>query len=81
MTRSVAEVLNAALLLPDEGRAEVAARLLDSLDAVQDDDAAVMWESEVRQRIRELDRGEVETMSWPEARKVIIGEHDGPPSS
>ena len=65
--------------LPDTDRAEVAARLLESLDSGQDADAPEQWEQEVRRRLEELDRGDVKTIPWSEARAIIRGERDVPP--
>jgi len=43
MSRSSAEVLEAALALPEEQRAEVAEKLLASLDGELDADAESEW--------------------------------------
>lgn len=67
------QVLTDALALPDEDRAEVAHRLLDSIEAVDphanlsDEDLVL----ELTRRAREAASGESPGSSWPEARRRI----------
>jgi putative addiction module component (TIGR02574 family) len=64
--------LVAALELPHEKRAELAARLLESLDEVEDQhevDAA--WALEIERRCAALDSGEAVTSDWNEFRARI----------
>ena len=67
-----------ALSLPDSERAELAARLIESLDAEVDEDVNAAWDDEIKRRIQELDSGVVTTVPWPEARRIILGLSDGP---
>jgi putative addiction module component (TIGR02574 family) len=64
-------ILQEALKLPPEARAELAASLLDSLDDRVDPDAQAMWDQEIRRRLEEIDRGQVRMVPWTEARKTI----------
>lgn len=73
MNRDPASVLEDALKLPAEARAAVAASLILSLDEPVDPDAEAAWAVEIERRIGELKSGVVQPMSWPEARKAIIG--------
>lgn len=58
-----ARVLEEALTLPVEDRAQVAHELLRSLE--QDDpDAAIAWTDEVRRRIDEVEAGTAELDDW-----------------
>jgi putative addiction module component (TIGR02574 family) len=70
----VENVLAAALRLPTEARAVVAAELIESLDepgqAAEDVEAA--WGDEIRQRLAEVDAGVVTPIPWPEARRRIF---------
>ena len=70
-----------ALQLPDTERAELAARLIESLDPEMDQDLDTAWSAEIERRIRELDDGTVKSIPWPEARRMIAGELDGPAAS
>ena len=78
MTRGLADILTDALLLPEPERGELAARLIDSLDPATDDDAESAWAEEVRGRLEELRTGRVSPIPWPEARRLILEDGDGP---
>jgi putative addiction module component (TIGR02574 family) len=78
MNTTAQELYDNALALPDSERAELAARLIDSLDAEVDDDVNTAWDNEIKRRIEELDSGAVTTIPWPEARRIILGLSDGP---
>jgi putative addiction module component (TIGR02574 family) len=60
-----------ALQLPEEERAELALRLLDSVgepaEAVE-----CAWIEEAKRRLAEIQRGEVGTAPWAEARNRIF---------
>lgn len=75
----VENVLVAALRLPAEARAAVAAELIGSLDdseqAAEDVEAA--WSAEIRQRLADVDAGVVTPISWPEARRRISAAASG----
>ncbi|HEX2643573.1 MAG TPA: addiction module protein [Thermoanaerobaculia bacterium] len=57
------EVARIALELDEAGRAELAARLLDSLEVPGSD---VAWEAELERRAEELESGAVKGISWEE---------------
>lgn len=69
------KVLEEALALPARERAQVAARLIESLEPAADDDSEVeaAWRGEVARRVRELDDGSVKSIDWLEARRQILG--------
>lgn len=67
-------LLQEALKLPSEGRAALAAALLDSLDDLVDEDAEEAWRAEIERRIAELDSGKVKAIPWAEARRRIVGQ-------
>ncbi len=73
MKERVSDILKEALKLPPEARAALAGTLLDSLDDTVDQDAESAWEAEILLRLKEIDRGRVKLMPWPEARKKISG--------
>jgi hypothetical protein len=61
----VEEVESAALQLPQEARARIAARLIESLDEEARIERA--WAAEVRERMRAVDAGELELISKEES--------------
>ena len=62
---------------PHSERADLAVRLIESLDAeAEDEDAAAFWESEIRARLEDLDQGKVQTVPWSEARRMILDDGD-----
>lgn len=77
MNASAKKLLADAMVLPDTDRAELAAELIESLDCEFDSGDVVEWESEIQRRVADLDSGEVKTVPWSEARKLIMGQSDG----
>jgi putative addiction module component (TIGR02574 family) len=63
------ELLKKALALPDKDRAELAASLIDSLDATVDDDAEAAWQEEIAHRLNDIETGKVKTIPWDEVRR------------
>jgi putative addiction module component (TIGR02574 family) len=55
MKQDPTNLLKEALKLPPEGRAALAAALLDSLDHEVDQDSEAAWEAEIDRRLRDLD--------------------------
>lgn len=53
-------VLEEALKLTANERAEVAEQLLASLDEVPDNDVDQAWQEEIQRRLQQVERGEVE---------------------
>jgi len=62
------QILEQALLLPENQRAAIAASLLHSLDSECDTDSEAQWNSDVRRRLDEIDNGSVELIPWSEVR-------------
>ena len=75
----VEDVLIAALRLPVEARAAVAAELLESLDGVDEaeEDVGAAWSDEIRQRLADVDAGVVTPIPWAEARRRILAAASG----
>lgn len=59
----------AALELPPDERAELAQKLLLSLDDPSEEELAETWLSEAKRRAGELDRGEVQPIAAEEVRR------------
>ena len=73
MKQHQTNLLKEALKLPAEGRAALAAALLDSLDHEVDQDSEAAWEAEIDRRLRDLDSGAVRPIPWSKARLKIFG--------
>lgn len=72
MTRSVAELLEEALRLPEAEREELASRLMDSLEPTASEaEIEAAWGDEIRRRIEDLETGRVKPIRWEEARRMI----------
>lgn len=70
------KVLEEALALPPEERADLAATLIDSLDEREDEAVEEAWAREIQRRMREVESGTVKTIPWSEARKRILALRD-----
>jgi putative addiction module component (TIGR02574 family) len=71
MTNTATTVLEQALSLPDHDRAEIAARLLESLDESEREGIDVEWAQEIDRRCEALDSGEAVTTDWHEFRAHV----------
>jgi putative addiction module component (TIGR02574 family) len=76
MTQDATELLQRALALSAEERAELASSLLESLDGPPEDPEAVeaAWNEEIARRIEDLDSGKGKTVSWEEVRQRLSSE-------
>lgn len=71
MKPAMEEVARQALALDEQERAEVAARLLDSLeqsDEAEDD----VWAAELERRAAELESGAVQGVAWEDLRERLV---------
>jgi putative addiction module component (TIGR02574 family) len=74
MRADAGRILDEALKLPPEVRANLADLLLESVEAGEPDETvAKVWKAEIDRRLRELDSGAVKVVPWPEARRRIFG--------
>lgn len=71
MTNTTQRLLDEALDLPDSERAELATRLIDSLDAADRDGVDAAWAAEIERRCAALDSGEAVASDWAEVRARI----------
>lgn len=78
MNTTAKQLYDNARHLPDSERADLAAWLIESLDPEVDRNVGETWDVEIKQRLDELDSGEVTAVPWPEARRRILGLSDGP---
>lgn len=77
MTQEAIELLNKALALSEEERAELASTLIDSLDSLIDDNAEAAWQQEIARRVEELQSGKAQTVSWEAVREKARSILDG----
>jgi putative addiction module component (TIGR02574 family) len=71
MNRQSAELLQKALSLSEEERANLACSLIDSLDGPIDEGVENAWDEEIRRRIQDLDAGQAKTVPWEDVRRRI----------
>jgi putative addiction module component (TIGR02574 family) len=71
MTQRASELLQKALSLSEEERAELAGSLIESLDATVDQAAEAAWNEEIARRIADLDSGKAKTIPWEVVRSRI----------
>lgn len=71
MERHATELLRDALALPPEARSALIDSLIESLDATVDEGAAETWKREIELRLKQIDGGTVELISWGAARKRL----------
>ena len=74
MTSTADKVLQEAMSLPGEERAAIAARLIASLDAGDEErpaDVEEAWAAEIERRCEALDAGTAVTQSWEDVRRRI----------
>jgi len=75
MTAPADRVLQDALGLSEQERAEIAVRLIESLDVASDAEAAEVeaaWAAEIERRVAELDAGTVKSIPWEEVRQRLL---------
>ena len=77
MTERTQELLQKALSLPDNERAELAGSLIASLDTNIDPDVDAAWQTEIARRADELRSGKISTISWPQVQKEARSLLDG----
>ncbi len=71
MTQQASELLQKALSLSEEERAELAGSLIESLDVTVDEAAEAAWNEEIARRIEDLDSGKAKTIPWEVVRSRI----------
>jgi putative addiction module component (TIGR02574 family) len=69
VTQEAHELLQKALALPDNERAELAGNLISSLDTAVDMNVDAAWQQEVARRAQEIESGKVKTVSWEQVRQ------------
>ena len=67
MPMTIDQIVKEALALPSEARALLADRLVESLDAAEDNRIDRLWATEAKRRRDEVRQGRVQTISGDEA--------------
>ena len=71
MSLMTERILQDALTLFDDQRAELATRLIQSLDQAVDPEAEEAWAVEIERQCAALDAGEAVTSDWHDVRRRI----------
>ena len=71
MSLTTERIIEDVLLLPEDQRAELAVRLLQSLDREIDPDAEETWATEIERRCAAVDAGEITLSDWHDVRRRI----------
>ena len=71
MSLTTERIFEDVLSLPEDQRAELAARLLESLDREVDPDAEEAWATEIERRCAAVDAGETTLSEWHDVRRRI----------
>lgn len=71
MTQKSQVLLEEALKLSPDERAEVAEQLIASLEEAPDIDVEQAWQEEVQRRLQQIERGEVKTIPWEEVQRRL----------
>ena len=84
MPRDLRNVFREAFDLPENDRATLAGLLIESLEGPPDAAVEEEWAMEAERRWQEIDRGEVQTISWEEVRAKLFrrgSNHNAPESA
>jgi putative addiction module component (TIGR02574 family) len=65
------KILQDVLALPEDERAEIAAQLIESLDASPEAGVDEAWAAEIERRCALLDAGQAVTSDWEDVRRRI----------
>lgn len=71
MTLMADKLYKKALKLTEQERAELAAKIIDSLDSEEEVGVEAAWLIEVERRMQELDSGAVHSIPWEEVRNNL----------
>jgi putative addiction module component (TIGR02574 family) len=71
MDTTIEKILEQALEMPPKDRAAIAERLILSLDVQADSDVEATWQREIRQRVAEIEKGEVVCIPWDTVRERL----------
>jgi len=76
MERTLNDVFQQAVQLPERNRATLAGLLIETLDPVSEPDAEAAWSEEIERRLADIDAGTVELIPWEDVRAELFGESE-----
>ena len=71
MTKPAEKVLSEALGLAARERAEIAAKLIASLDDEPDEDVEAAWVAEVERRVEAVEAGRANLVPWEDVERRV----------
>ena len=71
MTKAPLQIVQQALALPPEARADLAEQLLSSLDSAEQSEIDRAWAEEADRRMAAIESGEEELIDGAEIRKLL----------
>ncbi|OGQ77319.1 MAG: hypothetical protein A2289_00155 [Deltaproteobacteria bacterium RIFOXYA12_FULL_58_15] len=71
MTDAAEEILFQALELSVDQRAELVARLLESLDGEPDEDVEAAWAAEIQRRVQKVRSGQAQFDDWDAVKERL----------
>jgi putative addiction module component (TIGR02574 family) len=74
MARDLKELIREAAELPDSDRATLAGVMIESLDPKPTAAIKAAWSREIERRVREIDEGSVELISWEKVRAELFAD-------
>jgi putative addiction module component (TIGR02574 family) len=74
MARTIEQLIDEALRLPEGERARIATRLLESLDEAKEEAVDIAWAAEIERRCADRDSGCTSGADWEDVRRRIENE-------
>lgn len=71
MSRQMEDLYEEASQLTENERAELAGKLLESLEGEPDPAVEMAWAAEVERRVKQVENGEVELIPWEKVREEL----------
>ena len=71
MTLTADQLYEAAMVLPEQERAKLTERLLDTLPQTMPSQLHPAWRDELRRRLAQVDSGEVTPMAWEKVKQAV----------
>jgi putative addiction module component (TIGR02574 family) len=72
MAQDVKEIFHEAVELSENDRATLAGLLLESLEPEPTPAVKAAWSREIERRVREIDEGSVDLISWEDVRAELF---------
>lgn len=69
-------MLEEALKLSADARADLAGVLISSLDDEVEEGAESAWADEIERRLADVEAGSVKPVAWKDARRAILADED-----